>query len=142
MKLIQPQKSYSKRHYHVYGISEKLLGLTCHELKKQKEGLLKAQKDSIDRGQITLTTFMKKTKTTPHFSNLFEVEKRLDACTNLQKLCEQAYELGKKVRQENIKRLPNDMVISEYLYDFICLTNEHYPCYQKEDFEKIKKLLS
>ena len=128
----------TKRSYHVYDLGAKLLSIAHDEL-FQKKQFLKAHKDTLVSKQMTIGSFMKKTKTSPHFQQLEEVELSLDACVNLRKLCNEAYELGRRVREENLKEL--DQEYSEYLYDFICLTNEQYPCYHKEDFEKIKKML-
>ena len=131
-----------KRKYHVYHLGSKFLSIAQIEILK-KQSVLKSHTDSMYQKQTTISGFMKRTKSFPNLlQQLDEVETSLDACINLKLLCDQAYELGKKVREENIQHLPKEMKISEYLYDFVCLTNENYPCYRNDDLEKIKKLLS
>jgi NTP pyrophosphatase (non-canonical NTP hydrolase) len=127
----------NKRQYHVYDLGAKFLSISQDELSKRKQ-FLKAHKDTLINKQTTISSFIKKTRTAPHFQQLEEVEKSLDACINLRRLCNEAYELGRRVREENLEEL--DEEYSDYLYDFICLTNEYYPCYQKEDLVKIKKM--
>jgi hypothetical protein len=127
----------TKRSYHVYDLGAKFLSIAHDELSKKKH-FLKIHKDTLVNKQTSVSTFMKKARSAPHFQQLEEVEKSLDACVHLRLLCNEAYELGRRVREENLKEL--DQEYSEYLYDFICLTNEHYPCYQKEDLVKIKKM--
>lgn len=129
----------SIRHYHVYGIASKFLTIYRDDLLKMKH-FFRIQSGSMAQKQITISNFIKKTKGSPYLKHLDEVEKSLDACLNIKKLCDEAYELGRRVREENMEKL--DLEVSESLYDFICLTNEQYPCYQKDDYEKIKKMLS
>jgi len=128
----------SFQRYHVYDLGAKFLSVVHDELSKKKQ-FLKVHKDTLVNKQTTVSSFIKKAKSAPHFQQLEEVEKSLDACVNLRLLCNEAYDLGRRVREENLKELDQDY--SKYLYDFICLTNEHYPCYQKEDLSKIKKML-
>lgn len=127
----------SKRYYHVYDLGSKFLSIAHDELSKKKQ-FLKVHKDTLVNKQMTISSFIKKTKSAPHFQQLEDVELSLEACVHLRKLCNEAYDLGRRVREENLKEL--DQEYSEYLYDFICLTNEHYPCYHKEDYQKIKRM--
>lgn len=127
-----------KRSYHVYDLASKFLTIKHDELLKKKQ-FLKSHKDTIVNKQTTIDSFMKKTRNAPHFQELDDVEKSIEACLNIRRLCMEAYELGRRVREECLKEL--DTEPSEYLYDFICITNEHYPCYNKEDYVKIKKML-
>lgn len=129
----------TKRSYHVYDLASKFLTITHDELVRRKH-FLKIDKNTIINKQTTIGTFMKKTKKTPHFQQLDEVEQTIDACVNIRNLCNQAYELGRRVREENLEELDIDEQNSEYLYIFICITNEYYPCYNKEDYKKIKKM--
>ncbi len=138
MLLSKPRTSYvQKRCYHVYDLASKFLTISHDELIKKKQ-FLKVHKDTILNKQTTMSSFMKKTRSAPQLQQLHDVEKTIEACVNLQLLCNEAYELGYRVREENLKEL--DKEYSIYLYDFICITNEHYPCYNREDYQKIKKL--
>jgi hypothetical protein len=85
----------------------------------------------------TINSFIKKTLKSDELKRIDEIERTIDACTHIQRLCNRAYELGKCVRHESALK---DEKISEELYDFICLTNEYYPCYDKKVFEKIKRM--
>ena len=127
----------TKRSYHVYDLGSKFLSVAHDELLKRKQ-FLKVHKDTIVNKQTTIASFIKKTRNAPHFQQLDEIEKTIDACVNLRILCNEAYELGRRVREENLKEL--DKKYSEYLYDFICITNEQYPCYNKEDYKRIQKM--
>ena len=126
-----------KRSYHVYDLASKFLTIAHDELLKKKQ-FLKSHKDTIINKQTTIGSFMKKTRNAPHFQQLDDVEQSIEACLNIRRLCIEAYELGRRIREENLKEL--DTEPSEYLYDFICITNEHYPCYNKEDYVRIKKM--
>lgn len=83
---------------------------------------------------INIKELFKNAKQSNHLKEIHLVNQKLEACENLGRLCDQAYKLGKKVREGN----GFSENISEELYDFIVLTNEHHACYQKEDYEKIK----
>jgi len=80
---------------------------------------------------------MKKTLHSDELKRIDEIERTIEACVQIRRLCDQAYDLGQRVRHDKVVKYEK---ISEELYDFICLTNEHYPCYDKQDFEKIKRM--
>jgi ferritin len=121
----------------VYGLASKFLTILQDELEK-KHQFIKVHKDKIVSKKMSIHSFMKKTQNSPHLKQLEDVEKTLDACLNIRRLCGEAYDLGKNIREN---KLSKDYEISEELDDFIRLTNEHTPCYTKEDYEKYKMLM-
>ena len=129
-----------KRKYHIYGLASNYLKVAQFQL-YEKDAMMKSQKDVVfSEGkyhQLPLGKFMKKAKSSPLIKQMSELELTIEACENIKSLCEQAYELGKQVRE---KKNIEDKNISDELFDFICLTNETYPCYLREDFEKIKMI--
>lgn len=127
----------SSRNYHVYGLASKFLTILHEELEK-KHQFIKIHKDKIVSKQMSIHSFMKKTQNSPHLKQLDDVEKTLEACVNIRRLCDEAYELGKNIRENTLSK---DYEISEELDDFIRLTNEHTPCYTKEDYEKYKMFM-
>ena len=130
-------RSNPSRKYHVYGLASKFLTILQDELEK-KQQFVKLHKDKIVSKQMTIHSFMKKAQNSPHLKQLEDVEKTLDACVNIKRLCDEAYELGKNIRENTLSK---DYEISEELDDFIRLTNEHTPCYTKEDYEKYKMFM-
>jgi hypothetical protein len=141
MKLLKSQIQTQKRKYHIYGLALNYLKVAQYQL-HEKESLLRNQKEIIkdygfggNTANIPLNKFMKKTKSSPVIKSLSEVEQTIDACVNIKRLCQEAYDLGKSVRENPNKY---DFKISDELYDFICLTNDTYPCYHRDDYEKIK----
>jgi hypothetical protein len=137
---LQPIRS-SRREYHIYKFAANYLDVAEYQI-MQREQQLRSQSANLlhetQNHQLpNLKKFVKQTKSAPVIKQLGEVEKTIEACKNIKRLCEEAYELGKKVREN---KLTIDIKISEELYDFICLTNDSYACYLREDYEKIKMI--
>jgi hypothetical protein len=126
------------RKYHIYGIASNYLKVAHHQM-IEKEMLLKTQKENLfmfEGKSITpLNKFVKRTRSAPIIKQVSDMEQTIEACIRIQRLCEEAYELGKNVRE---KKHRMDYPLSDELYDFICLTNESYPCLIRSDFEIIQ----
>jgi hypothetical protein len=141
MKLLVSKRNYiCKRKYHIYGLASNYLKVAQFQL-YEKDAMIKSQKEVMfsegKYNQLPLGKFMKKAKASPLIKQMNELEMTIEACENIKRLCDEAYELGKQVRE---KKNIDGKSISDELFDFICLTNETYPCYVREDFEKIKMI--
>lgn len=135
--IVHPNFTTTKRKYHIYGLAANYLKVARHQL-VEKDMMLKAQKDMLfpeGKSNGSMGKFIKRTRSAPVLKQVSEMEQTLEACDNIQRLCEEAYELGKHVREKKNKLEYN---ISDELYDFICLTNDSYPCYLREDYERIR----
>jgi hypothetical protein len=120
------------RKYHAYGLASKFLTILQDELNK-KHAFAKIQKETIVTKNMSMSGFMKRTTKSPHLKHLDEIERTMEACVNIRRLCDESFELGKKIRENSV---PYNYKISEELDEFIRLTNEHTQCYTKMDYEK------
>jgi len=130
--LIRQNQQYRK--YHVYKMASNVLKILHYDLVKREKHIRPHATNIQGNQNINIKNLLKNAKQSNHLKEIQLVEQKLEACENLGRLCEEAYELGKKVREGN----GFSENISEELYEFIVLTNEHHVCYQKEDYEKIK----
>ena len=75
----------------------------------KKQYILKLQSNTMIQKQQNMRTFLKRIKNAPPLQQLDEVEKAIDAAVNLRVLCEQAFELGRRMREENVKELDEEV---------------------------------
>jgi hypothetical protein len=141
MKLFTRSAKFTqKRKYHIYGLAANYLKVAEHQLYEKESALRNLKEIQFQEGKImngSMSKFIKKAKNAPVLKQISEMEQTIEACHNIKRLCEEAYNLGKEVR-ENKDQI--DYAISDELYDFICLTNDSYPCYIREDYERIKEI--
>jgi len=135
MHFIKSNPTFRKREYHVYKMASNGLKLLHSDL-IERQNQLKVHATNPGASNLNFKKLLRTTKHSNAVKDLLELEVKLDACANMITLCDQAYELGKNIRQgTNLKQ-----TISEELFDFISITNENHTCYIREDYEKIKLL--
>ena len=121
-----------QRQYHVYKIAS-------HALKLYESDV--QIKQTINY-QILDKSFQKKMNTAQLFKEIRhskplakerEIETIIQASQNIRRLCNDAYELCRKVdMDERVEYVEDELV------DFLELTNEMYPCVKKDLYHKVK----
>ena len=127
-----------KRQYHVYGLASQVLKTTEQILIKEQQMLSLKKEKSVDRN-VSLKEFIVRTKNSEILDRIYELDKSIEAAQNIQRLSNQAFEIGKQIRS---RKFSGKEKISEELEAFIEITNESYPCFSKEDYDFYKSNLA
>lgn len=122
----------SNRKYHVYKFASHTLSILEFDLKNKKTMIKDIiEKTSQSKKSQTFNLFKEIKKSKP-LQDIQQTQNVLNAASNIIRLCNQSYEICKEVEETG-----NVPVLDEELISFIELTNEMYPCIQKDLYDKI-----
>jgi len=123
------------RQYHVYKIVGNILTLFESDMNLKKQINQTIIDKSLNK-KIMPSTMFKEIRRSKPLKDSRDISTIIEASTNIRRLCKDAYDLCQSIdMDETIYDLPD-----EELIDFIELTNEMYPCIDKELYRKIKEL--
>jgi hypothetical protein len=128
-------KQNQRRHYHIYKIVGNILTLFEADVNLKKQINQTMIDKSLNKKMIPSTIFREIKRSKP-LKDSRDITTVLEASNNIRRLCMDAYELCQSVKAKETRYRPSD----EELMDFIELTNEMYPCIDKELYRKIKEL--
>jgi hypothetical protein len=121
-----------RRKYHAYKHASQYLKIYQQEvLTKQK-----IIHDTIDKQankKMPISLLFKDIKKSKTIKDAQHVKDVLDACINIERLCNQAYETFYQLENHSSE----DLKLDEELVDFIQLTNQMYPCVSKDLYERL-----
>lgn len=132
---IKQNKTIQVRHYHVYKIVSNILTLFEADVNLKKQ-INQTMIDKSLNKKIIPSTIFREIKRSKPLKDSRDITTVLEASNNIRRLCMDAYNLCQSIEMEETRYQP----IDEELMDFIELTNEMYPCIDKELYRKIKEL--
>ena len=127
--------SIQTRKYHVYKIANNVLTIFEADMSLKKQVNNTFIDKSLNKKMLPSSIFKEIRKSKP-LQQGQEIEKILQASSNIKRLCKDAYDLCQSVDMDEARYEP----IDDELFDFIELTNEMYPCIDKELYRKIKEM--
>jgi len=133
-KLVNTNMIYKSqlRKYHSYKIASNTLSIFEHDLIQKKNVLKDDAGKQFSKKQTSM--LFKEIKKSRSLLEIQNTDQALEAAKNIKRLCDQTYALCQEV--ENGGFVPE---IDEELLCFIEITNEIYPCIQKDLYEKLVK---
>jgi len=127
--------NYHKRNYHVYKIVNNVLTLFESDINLKKQ-INKTIIDKTLNKNIMPSNIFREIRRSKPLKDSRDITTVLEASTNIRRLCMDAYNLCQAVEMDETQyERPEDE-----LFDFIELTNEMYPCVDKELYRKIMEI--